>query len=144
MDTALPFLAFVAGHAYLAVFVANTIDATGIPFPGRIVLILAGAFVATKLQLACSIVGRRGGPALLAAYCLLTLGSERCVEDAVKYFRRVGPSAILLGRYSTGIRLFAAILSGCGYIRYFALPHVRCCGFPRVCDVVGHRRPRVR
>ena len=134
MDTALPFVAFVAAHVYLAVFVANTIDATGIPFPGRIVLILAGAFVETKPQLASSIVagatgallgdhvlylvGWRGGPALLAFYCRLTLGSERCVEDTVKYFRRVGPSAILVGRYSTGIRVFAAILSGCGYIRY--------------------------
>jgi membrane protein DedA with SNARE-associated domain len=40
------------------------------------------------------------------------------VEDTVKSFRRFGPPAILLGRYSTGVRLFAAILSGCGYIPY--------------------------
>ncbi len=134
MDAALPFLAFLAGHVYLAIFVANTIDAAGIPFPGRIVLILAGTFVETKLQLAFAIAtgaagallgdhalylaGRRGGTALLAVYCRLTLGSERCVEDTVRYFRRFGPPAILLGRYSTGVRLFAAILSGCGYIRY--------------------------
>ena len=134
MDAALPFLAFLAGHVYLVIFVANTIDAAGIPFPGRIVLILAGTVVETKLQLAFAIVtgaagallgdhalylaGRRGGPALLAVYCRLTLGSERCVEDTVRYFRRFGPPAILLGRYSTGVRLFAAILSGCGYIAY--------------------------
>jgi membrane protein DedA with SNARE-associated domain len=132
---ALPFVVgFVAGHVYLAVFVANTIDATGIPFPGRIVLILAGAFLQSKFQLVFAIIagatgallgdhllylaGQRGGPALLAFYCRLTLGSERCVDDTVKYFRRFGPSAILLGRYSTGIRLFAAILSGCGHLRY--------------------------
>ena len=42
MDASLPFLAFLAGHVYLVIFVANTIDAAGIPFPGRIVLILAG------------------------------------------------------------------------------------------------------
>ena len=134
MDAALPLLAFLAGHVYLAIFVANTIDAAGIPFPGRIVLILAGTVVETKLQLALAIAtgaagallgdhalylaGRRGGMTLLAAYCRLTLGSERCVEDTVRYFRRFGPPAILLGRYSTGVRLFAAILSGCGYIRY--------------------------
>jgi len=130
----LPFVGLVAGHVCLAVFVANIIDATGIPFPGRIVLILAGAFLQSKLQLAFAIVagatgallgdhvlylvGRRGGPALLAFYCRLTLGSERCVDDTVKYFRRFGPSAILLGRYSTGVRLFAAILSGCGHLGY--------------------------
>jgi membrane protein DedA with SNARE-associated domain len=50
------------------------------------------------------------------------------VEDTIKYFRRFGPSAILLGRYSTGVRLFAAILSGCGYI-----PYKRFLGY----DIVG-------
>jgi membrane protein DedA with SNARE-associated domain len=131
---ALPFVGFVVAHVYLAVLVANTIDATGIPFPGRIVLILAGALLQSKRQLGFAILagatgallgdhllylaGQRGGPALLAFYCRLTLGSERCVDDAVKYFRRFGPSAILLGRYSTGVRLFAAILSGCGHLPY--------------------------
>ena len=131
---ALPFIGLVAGHVYLAVFVANIVDATGIPFPGRIVLILAGAFLTSAPELAFAImagaagallgdhvlylVGRRGGAALLAWYCRLTLGSERCVGDTVKYFSRFGPSAIVLGRYSTGVRLFAAILSGCGHLRY--------------------------
>ena len=133
MDT-LPLIGLVAGHVYLAVFVANAIDATGIPFPGRIVLILAGAFLTSALGLAFAIiagaagallgdhvlylVGQRGGSRLLALYCRLTLGSERCVDDTVRYFRRFGPSAIMLGRYSTGVRLFAAILSGCGHLRY--------------------------
>ena len=131
---ALPFVGLVAGHVYLTVLVANTIDATGIPFPGRIVLILAGALLPSLPQLGLAIlagalgallgdhllflVGQRGGSALLAWYCRLTLGSERCVDDTVKYFRRLGPSAIVLGRYSTGVRLFAAILSGCGHLRY--------------------------
>jgi membrane protein DedA with SNARE-associated domain len=131
---ALPFIGFVAGHVYLAVFVANAIDATGIPCPGRIVLILAGALLPAKRELGFVIMagalgallgdhllylaGQRGGSRLLALYCRLTLGSERCVDDTVKYFRRFGPSAVLLGRYSTGVRLFAAILSGCGHLRY--------------------------
>jgi membrane protein DedA with SNARE-associated domain len=131
---ALPFIGFLAGHVYLAVFVANAVDATGIPFPGRIVLILAGALLPSNPQLALAIVagatgavlgdhllylaGQRGGTRLLSLYCRLTLGSERCVDDTVKYFRRFGPSAVLLGRYSTGVRLFAAILSGCGHLPY--------------------------
>jgi len=131
---ALPFIGLVAAHVYLAVFVANTIDATGIPCPGRIVLILAGAFLQSTPELTVAIfagalgavlgdhvlylAGQRGGPRLLTFYCRLALGSERCVDDTVKYFRRFGPAAILLGRYSTGVRLFAAILSGCGHLRY--------------------------
>ncbi|MGH7346703.1 MAG: DedA family protein, partial [Candidatus Rokuibacteriota bacterium] len=44
--------------------------------------------------------------------------SERCVEDTLRYFRRFGATAVVLGRYSTGVRLFAAILSGTGQITY--------------------------
>jgi membrane protein DedA with SNARE-associated domain len=134
VDTLQPFVTFLTAHVYLAVFLANAIDATGLPFPGRIVLILAGTFIHTPHGLAWGVVagtagallgdhvlylaGWRGGAALLALYCRLTLGSQRCMEDTVKYFRRFGPSAILLGRFSTGVRLFAAILSGGGYISY--------------------------
>jgi membrane protein DedA with SNARE-associated domain len=144
VDTLQPFATFLTAHVYLAVFLASAIDATGVPFPGRIVLILAGTFIATSHGLALGVVagtagallgdhllylaGWRGGAVLLALYCRLTLGSRRCVEDTVKYFRRFGPSAILLGRYSTGVRLFAAILSGCGYI-----PYKRFLGY----DIVG-------
>jgi membrane protein DedA with SNARE-associated domain len=134
MDALQPFVTFLTAHVYLAVFVANAIDATGMPFPGRMILILAGTLIQTNLGLALSVVagtagsllgdhvlyfaGWRGGASLLSIYCRVTLASQRCVENTVKYFRRFGPSAIMLGRYSTGVRLFAAILSGCGYIGY--------------------------
>ena len=36
----------------------------------------------------------------------------------MEYFRRFGAAAIVLGRYSTSVRLFAAILSGTGRIAY--------------------------
>ncbi len=125
---------FLVPHLYLTVFVASAIDAIGIPFPGRIVLVLAGAFASTRFDLAAAITasalgslvgdhvvylaGRRGGDALLSLYCRLTLGSERCIENTLKYFRRFGATAIVLGRYSTSVRLFAAILSGTGQIAY--------------------------
>jgi membrane protein DedA with SNARE-associated domain len=128
------FVLFLVPHLYLTVFAVSAIDAIGIPFPGRIVLVLAGAFASTRLELALAIIasalgslagdhvvylaGARGGEALLALYCRLTLGSERCVENTLKYFERFGPAAILLGRYSTSVRLFAAILSGTGRIAY--------------------------
>jgi membrane protein DedA with SNARE-associated domain len=128
------FVLFLVPHLYLTVFAVSAIDAIGIPFPGRIMLVLAGAFASTRLELALAIVasalgslagdhvvylaGARGGEALLALYCRLTLGSERCVENTLKYFRRFGAAAIVLGRYSTGVRLFAAILSGSGHFAY--------------------------
>jgi len=125
---------FLVPHLYLTVFVASAVDAIGIPFPGRILLVLAGAFASTRVELALAIAasalgsllgdhvvylaGTRRGDTLLALYCRLTLGSERCVENIVKYFRRFGAAAIVLGRYSTSVRLFAAILSGTGRIAY--------------------------
>jgi membrane protein DedA with SNARE-associated domain len=128
------FVLFLVPHLYLTVFAVSAIDAIGIPFPGRIVLVLAGAFASTRVELALAIIasalgslagdhivylaGARGGEALLALYCRLTLGSERCVENTLRYFRRFGAAAIVLGRYSTSVRLFAAILSGCGHFAY--------------------------
>jgi membrane protein DedA with SNARE-associated domain len=127
-------IVFLVPHLYVTVFLTSVIDATGVPFPGRLILIFAGAFASTRPEIALVIVaaavglvigdhvlylaGARGGQALLALYCRLTLGSELCIENTLKYFRRFGPAAILLGRYSTGVRLFAAILSGSGHIAY--------------------------
>jgi membrane protein DedA with SNARE-associated domain len=135
METATDRLAlFLVPHLYLTVFAVSAVDAIGIPFPGRIVLVLAGAFATSRPELALAIIasalgsllgdhivylaGMRGGESLLALYCRLTLGSERCVENTLKYFRRFGAMAIVLGRYSTSVRLFAAILSGSGYFAY--------------------------
>jgi membrane protein DedA with SNARE-associated domain len=134
MEAAERFVVFLIPHLYLTVFIVSVIDATGLPFPGRMILVLAGAFVSTSQEMALAIVagtvglvigdhvlylaGARGGASLLALYCRLTLGSDLCVENTLKYFRRFGPTAILLGRYSTGVRLFAAILSGSGHIAY--------------------------
>jgi membrane protein DedA with SNARE-associated domain len=134
MEALQPFVTFLTAHIILSVLLVNAIDAMGIPCPGRIALILAGAFLQTPAGLALAILagaagavagdhvlyfaGWRGGASILAVYCRLTLASERCMERTVTYFRRFGPAAIVLGRYSTGVRLFAAILSGCGHITY--------------------------
>jgi len=63
-------------------------------------------------------LGRRRGPRLLALYCRLSLGSVRCVENTLACFRRFGAFAVLVGRFSTSVRLFAAVLAGSGEISY--------------------------
>ena len=40
-------LAILVDHAYLLVFLGTLIDATGTPFPGRLILITAGGLAAT-------------------------------------------------------------------------------------------------
>lgn len=123
-------------HLFALVFLASLIDATGLPFPGRAILVVAGVAATERHELALLILtsalgalsgdhllyyaGMRGGGWLLLLYCRLTLGSARCVETTVAYFKRWGAPALLVGRFSAGVRLFAAVLAGSGHISYRA------------------------
>lgn len=136
MDRLAPYLDWLVEHRFAAVFVASLIDATGLPFPGRIVLLVLGTLVNATgefflLVLASTVgsvlgdhvlygAGRTGGARLLMWYCRVSLGSARCVESTLSYFKRFGPAAVLLARFSFGVRLFAAVLAGAGHIRYWA------------------------
>ena len=128
-------LDFLLDHLLTIVFGACFIEAAGIPFPSRIILLVAATFT-TEPRLLASLIaasavgallgdhvpyfaGVLTGPRILALYCRLTLGSEQCVEKTVRYFTRFGPAAILFSRFSTSVRLFAAALSGCGHITYW-------------------------
>lgn len=128
-----PNLDFVAAHLYVIAFAAFLIEAAGIPFPSRIILIVA-ATLAQANQLAGLVAasalgavigdhvpytaGRIVGPRLLTFYCRLTVASERCVEKTVAYFVRFGAAAILMSRFSASVRILASVLSGCGHISY--------------------------
>jgi len=125
---------FLVEHLYAVVFVAFMIEAAGLPFPTRLLLLVA-ATLAEPGQLlglvaattAGSLIGDHvpyvagalTGPRILALYCRLTLGSEQCVERTVGYFKRYGAGAIMLSRFSHSVRLFASAMSGCGHIPYW-------------------------
>ena len=137
-------LEFFAANAPAIVFVSSLVEAMGVPFPGRIILIVAATLAADLHALvslgAAAIVGSLlgdhvpyaagyvVGPRLLEIYCRISLGSAQCVANTITFFRRFGATAVLFARFSTTVRLFAAALSGCGHISY-----------PRflACDVVG-------
>jgi membrane protein DedA with SNARE-associated domain len=134
MDAARPFLGWLHEHLLPVVFLTSLIDATGLPFPGRAILVAAGIAAAGHRDVVVLVMtgvtgallgdhllyalGRRRGPRLLALYCRLSLGSARCVENTLACFRRFGALAVLIGRFSTSVRLFAAVLAGSGEIRY--------------------------
>ena len=134
MDAMGPFLGWLQEYLFPVVFVTSLIDATGLPFPGRAMLVatgiaaggprdvallvltgVAGALLGDHLLYA---LGMRRGPRLLALYCRLSLGSVRCVENTLAYFRRFGAFAVLIGRFSASVRLFGAVLAGTGEIGY--------------------------
>jgi membrane protein DedA with SNARE-associated domain len=134
MDALRPHLELLHAHLYAAVFVASVIDATGVPFPGRVMLVVAGALAGGGAELSTVIVlaitgavlgdhalylaGRARGNTLLAFYCRLTFRSPHCVDRALQFFKQYGHAAIAFGRFSTVVRLFAAVLAGGGAVSY--------------------------
>ena len=128
------YLAVLADHPFAVVFTASLIEAIGIPFPSRVILILTPAFLVTDRDLAGLVIvaahgallgdhvpylaGRFAGSRVLVLYCRLTLGSALCVETTLRYFRRFRSWALLASRFSTGIRIFASACAGCGHASY--------------------------
>jgi membrane protein DedA with SNARE-associated domain len=134
MDLLQPHLDFLADHLYSVVFGSFVIEGAGIPFPSRIVLLVAATLSETPRELAMLVLvstlgavigdhapylaGKVAGPRLLTLYCRITLGSAQCVEKTVAHFVRYGAAAILLSRFSASVRIFASALAGCGHIPY--------------------------
>jgi membrane protein DedA with SNARE-associated domain len=127
-------LDFLVDHLLGVVFAAFLIEAAGVPFPSRLLLLIAATLAEpgqlvglVAATIAGSLIGDHvpyaagalTGPRILTLYCRLTLGSEQCVERTVGYFKRFGAGAILLSRFSHSVRLFASALSGCGHIPYW-------------------------
>jgi membrane protein DedA with SNARE-associated domain len=125
-----------ASLVYLGLFLAALIDATGFPFPGRALLVAAGAATArdwgqVALLTAAGALGAVVGDHLWYAagrlgaahrltrlYCKLSLASGRCEARARSRFDRFGPLALVIGRFVAGVRLFAAPMAGSGAISY--------------------------
>jgi membrane protein DedA with SNARE-associated domain len=127
-------LDFLLQHMLGLVFVAFVIEAAGVPFPSRLLLLVAATLAADERQLVGLVVvttvgsligdhvpylaGAMTGPRILAFYCRITLSSIDCIDKTVGYFRRFGAAAVLFSRFSMSVRLFASALSGCGHISY--------------------------
>jgi membrane protein DedA with SNARE-associated domain len=121
---------------HVGLLLTALIDATGLPFPGRALLVAAGATMATgwsdvlTMTLAATLgailgdhvwyaAGRLGaGDRITALYCRLSLASGRCEQRARSRFERFGPLAIVIGRFVAGVRFVAAPLAGGGAMSY--------------------------
>jgi membrane protein DedA with SNARE-associated domain len=138
MDFLRPYFGWLFEHTYLVVFVSTVIDATGVPFPGRVVLAAAGAYAASGQVSLAAVIGLGALGAmlidqiwyfagwfdtrrLLRLYCRWTFSSEACVSRTDDYFRRYGALTIIIGRYVAGVRALAwplARKSGIGYGKF--------------------------
>ena len=111
-DILQPFTAWLIAHTYVVVFVAALIDATGLPLPGRMLLIAAGAVAgAANASIVFAIVlgavgvaitdhgwyfaGAFAGGRLLNLYCRLPIVVFRSVYTEVN--ARLQAQAMALG-----------------------------------------------
>jgi membrane protein DedA with SNARE-associated domain len=129
-----PYLDFLAARPFSVVFLSSFVEAAGLPFPSRVILVLTPAFLATEGDLVRLIVvatagavlgdhvpyfaGRLAGMRLLGFYCRVTLASDACIETTLRYFQRFGAAALLLSRFSASVRLFASACAGCANVTY--------------------------
>jgi len=140
-DLAHTLLAWLGRHTYAVVFVSTLIDATAIPFPGRIVLAAAGASAAAGNVSALILIalggagvvladhlwyfaGSLGSDRLLRWYCRLSFTPADCAPRASAWLTRFGPLVIVVGRFVALVRVFAWPLArrhGVGYLTFLAL-----------------------
>jgi membrane protein DedA with SNARE-associated domain len=130
-------------HLYAVVLAGAVVDAVGIPFPGRIVLITAGsvssaaaehgASVAIVIALATVgtvagdhvwyILGRLYGRRLFTAYGRLIRLSEAKLKAADRILRRFGGLALVIARLAATLRVLIvplAVSRGMSYRRFLA------------------------
>jgi membrane protein DedA with SNARE-associated domain len=128
---------WLTAHTYAVVFVATVIDATGVPFPGRILLAAAGALAASTSDVSVLLVIALGAAGvvvsdhlwyfagalgtdrlLLRAYCRLTGNTSDCRDRATGWLERFGTLIIVVGRFVAVVRMVAWPLARAHGVRY--------------------------
>lgn len=130
-------------HLFAVVFLGAIVDAIGIPFPGRIMLITAGSMtdqardhgIGTGLVIAVAVVGTVAGDHVW--YLLGRLMGRRFLDrygrrlrisgprlaSADRFLRRFGGLALILGRLAATLRIVITPLAasrGMSYARFLA------------------------
>jgi membrane protein DedA with SNARE-associated domain len=116
-------------YGYWAVFFGVMLENAGLPVPGETILLIAGYFASTgKFNVALvmiiaasgAVVGDNIGFAIGHHYgrgFLLRVGrffflTPKRLEHMENYFENHGNKTILVARFITGLRVFAALLAG--------------------------------
>ena len=130
-------------HLYAVVFLGAVVDAVGIPFPGRIMLMAVGSFsnpvsgtgasawvligLATLGTVAGDhawyLVGRLKGRRLFELYCRFFHISTSRMDATDRFLRRFGGVALLFARVAVTLRAVVtplAISRGMSYVRFVA------------------------
>jgi membrane-associated protein len=119
----------VSHVGYAALFALIAVESMGVPVPGETALV-TGAILASRGQLQLPIVialaaiaailgdnvgyliGRHGGRRLLTASGPFASARARVLRVGEPFFERHGAKAVFLGRFTAGLRIWAAWLAG--------------------------------
>ena len=122
---------YMLAYGYWAVFFGVMLENAGVPVPGETILLIAGYFAASRsdqfniirvmLTAATGAVvgdnigfaiGHHYGRGILLRFGRFIFLTPKRLEHMEKFFERHGNKTILVARFITGLRVFAALLAG--------------------------------
>jgi membrane protein DedA with SNARE-associated domain len=122
-------LSIIAKYGYSSLFAALLMEAIGLPVPGALALLAAGAASAAGVlhpviafcvaigamavgDTTLYVAGRRSGWSLLGFLCGLSLSPEVCILRSAKWFYKRGRTTLLFAKFLPGVNTMAAPLAG--------------------------------
>jgi len=120
---------------YVAVFFGVMLENAGLPVPGETILLAAGFFAASGhfelpvVMLVAALgaiigdnlgfaIGRRYGRGFLVRFGRYIFLTPRRMAYFDTFFKHYGDKTILVARFITGLRVFAALLAGASRMRW--------------------------
>jgi membrane protein DedA with SNARE-associated domain len=135
MDILDTLLKLFVNYGYWAVFAGVMLENAGLPVPGETILLAAGFFAATgqfKLTYVMLVaatgavigdnmgfaIGHHYGRGFLLRYGRYIMLTPARLAHINGFFERHGNKTILVARFITGLRVFAALLAGASEMRW--------------------------
>lgn len=127
-------LAMIEKYGYASLFAALLLEAIGMPVPGALALLAAGAASSTGalhplLAIAVALTalligdvtlyftGRYSGWSLLGFLCGLSMSPEVCILRSAKWFYKRGRATLLFAKFLPGVNTMAPPLAGSMHMR---------------------------
>jgi len=122
-------LNFLIEHGYVVIFAWVALDQAGLPLPAVPLLLAAGVLIgmgemslllvlltvllaSVPIDLFWFWLGRLRGSRVLHLLCILSLEPDYCVRNTENTFRRLGPFALVIGKFVPGLQTLAPPMSG--------------------------------
>ena len=119
----------MAKYGYEGLFLVLFLEAIGIPIPGALALLIAGAacasgnmrlIIALPVSIAAMlagdtllyVVGRKTGWHLLGFLCRISVNPETCILRSAESFYRRGRTTLVVAKFIPGINTMAPPLAG--------------------------------